>query len=341
MKILVTGGAGFIGSHLVEKLLKEGHQVLVVDNFHSYYSLERKIQNVLESLGFHKLKLSSLEALNTFLKEQKLRDYKLFITDILDMDQMEKIIEEERPEALIHLAALAGVRPSLEKALDYAKVNILASLQLLELAKKYSISKIVQASSSSVYGNAKAEIFEEDMKLDAPISPYAASKKSAELFAYTYSHLYEMAIVQLRFFTVYGERQRPDLAIHHFIKQIEEGKEILVFGDGNSFRDYTYVGDIIEGIYASLLYVERHPNCFEVFNLASSRKISLSEMISVIEKALGKKAKIRFVEKQAGDVEKTYASIEKAKKNLSYQVNTSFEEGIQKFITWYRKELKK
>ena len=230
---------------------------------------------------------------------------------------------------------MAGVRPSILRPFDYEKVNIKGFLNILELCKEFKIKKLIQASSSSVYGNAKADIFTEDIRVDFPISPYAATKKSCEEFGSVYSHIYDIDIVQLRFFTVYGERQRPDLAIHKFIKKILADEEITIYGDGNTSRDYTYIKDIISGIYKSFEYLNTHQNIYEIINLGSSREIKLIDMIKIIEDKLNKKAKIKFDNKQAGDVDKTFACIDKAKKLLGYEVNTKFEDGIENFIRWY------
>ena len=230
---------------------------------------------------------------------------------------------------------MAGVRPSILRPFDYERVNIKGFLNILELCKEFKIKKLIQASSSSVYGNAKADIFTEDIRVDFPISPYAATKKSCEEFGSVYSHIYDIDIVQLRFFTVYGERQRPDLAIHKFIKKILAYEEITIYGDGNTSRDYTYIKDIISGIYKSFEYLNKNENIYEIINLGSSREIKLIDMIKIIEEKLNKKVKIKFDNKQAGDVDKTFACIDKAKKLLGYEVNTKFEDGIENFIRWY------
>ena len=225
MNILITGGAGFIGSHLVEKFLKEKHRVIVVDNFDSFYSMDTKISNVLESTNNINLKekflnLDDDEKLKFLSKNTESNNYRLYIEDICNLENLKEIFKNENIEFVINLAALAGVRPSILRPFDYERVNIKGFLNILELCKEFKIKKLIQASSSSVYGNAKADIFTEDIRVDFPISPYAATKKSCEEFGSVYSHIYDIDIVQLRFFTVYGERQRPDLAIHKFIKKI-------------------------------------------------------------------------------------------------------------------------
>ena len=340
MNILITGGAGFIGSHLVEKFFKEKHRVVVVDNFDSFYSIDTKISNVLESTNNINLKekflnLDNDEKLKFLSKNTESNDYKLYIENICNLENLKEIFKNENIEFVINLAALAGVRPSILRPFDYEKVNIKGFLNILELCKEFKIKKLIQASSSSVYGNAKADIFTEDIRVDFPISPYAATKKSCEEFGSVYSHIYDIDIVQLRFFTVYGERQRPDLAIHKFIKKILADEEITIYGDGNTSRDYTYIKDIISGIYKSFKYLNTHQNVYEIINLGSSREIKLMDMIKIIEDKLNKKAKIKFDNKQAGDVDKTFACIDKAKKLLGYEVNTKFEDGIENFIRWY------
>lgn len=342
MNILITGGAGFIGSHLVEKFLKEKHKVIVVDNFDSFYSTDVKISNVLESINKVELKeeiskLNNDEKLDFLSENTKTNNYRLYVEDICNLEKLKEIFKNEKIEFVINLAALAGVRPSLLRPFDYERVNIRGFLNILELCKEFKIKKLIQASSSSVYGNAKADIFTEDIRVDFPISPYAATKKSCEEFGSVYSHIYGIDIIQLRFFTVYGERQRPDLAIHKFIKKILADEEITIYGDGNTSRDYTYIKDIISGIYKSFKYLNAHQNIYEIINLGSSREIKLMDMIKIIEDKLNKKAKIKFENKQAGDVDKTFACVDKAKKLLGYEVNTKFEDGIENFIRWYKR----
>ena len=345
MNILITGGAGFIGSHLVEKFIKEKHRVIVVDNFDNFYSTDTKISNVLESVNKVNLKeqilnLDDDKKLKTLAELTESNNYKLYIEDICNLENLKNIFKKENIDFVINLAALAGVRPSILRPFDYERVNIRGFLNILELCKEFQIRKLIQASSSSVYGNSKAEVFSEDIKVDFPISPYAATKKSCEEFGSVYSHLYKINMVQLRFFTVYGERQRPDLAIHKFIEKIENDEEITLFGDGNTSRDYTYIKDIINGVYKSFEYINDNmqKNIYEIINLGSSREIKLIDMIRIIENKLNKKAKIKFENMQAGDVDKTFACIDKAKNLLAYEVNTKFEDGIKNFIKWYKKE---
>lgn len=348
MKIIVTGGAGFIGSHLVEELLSMGHTILNIDNFDNFYSYEIKIKNILESTN----KLNKIDDIYSFInegieKEKILRilptlvnadNYKLFYCDIRDEEKIDSIFQKEKPELIINLAGLAGVRPSLLNPTTYEDVNIKGYLNLLEKCKKYGIKKFIQASSSSVYGNNEKIPFSENENVDFPISPYAATKKACELLGHVYHSLYNIDMFQLRFFTVYGERQRPDLAIHKFTKQIKGGQEITMYGDGNTYRDYTYVKDIVQGIVKSIEYLKNHNKAFEILNLGNCYTVSLKEMIDTITDTLQVKAKIKVLPKQPGDVERTYADITKAKNLIGYQPTTPFKEGIKKFIDWYNKE---
>lgn len=336
MKILVTGGAGFIGSHLCEKLLSLNHKIINVDNFHDFYSKKVKIRNVLEStLNIkHFNEVIELENLKKIVNSS---NYKLYINNIINIKELDNIISKEKPELIINLAGLAGVRPSIETPLLYEEVNIKGTMNLLELCKKYGIKKFIQASSSSVYGNNKKVPFKETDIVDFSISPYAFTKKSTEVMGHVYHKLYNIDMFQLRFFTVYGERQRPDLAIHKFTKLISENEEISMFGDGTTYRDYTYISDIIQGIIKSVDYIFKNSNIYEIINLGNSNPVSLKEMIETIEKYLGKKAKIKLLPMQLGDVDKTYASISKANKILNYKPEVSFDEGIKKFIEWFEK----
>ena len=343
MKILITGAAGFIGSHLVEELLKKDNRIIVIDNFDEYYSIDTKCRNVCESVNKSE-KLDSI--INLKDREEKIAElilqtsnenYKLYYCDIRDKNELESIFEKEKPEFIINLAGLAGVRPSLEKPLEYEEVNVKGTMNLLEICKKSGIKKFIQASSSSVYGNNKIAPFKETDIVDFAISPYAATKKSCEVMGHVYYKLYGIDMLQLRFFTVYGERQRPDLAIYTFTKKIIEGKEIPFYGDGNTYRDYTYVKDIIQGIKKSIDYLKNNSNVYEIVNLGESHIVSLKEMVEVLEKTIGIKAKIKQLSMQMGDVEKTYADISKARKLIGYNPETKFEDGIRKFIQWFKK----
>lgn len=312
--ILITGGAGFIGSHLVDRLINEGGwRITVIDDFNDFYSPAIKRRNV------------QLHAGNP--------DYQLFKTDIRDHGALEQIFRQTKFDCLVHLAARAGVRPSLKHPLLYAETNINGTLNLLELAREHDLKQFVFGSSSSVYGiNAKVPFTEED-PIRQPISPYAATKAAGELLCHTYAHLYGLRCICLRFFTVYGARQRPDLAIHKFARLISEGRPIPVFGDGTTRRDYTFINDIIAGVRAAVDYTTTD---YEVINLGESRTVELRELISLLEKELGAAAIIERQPAQPGDVPQTYADITKAADLLGYRPKTQIEEGISLFIKWLR-----
>ena len=313
MNFLITGGAGFIGSSLANKLLTKKHKVITVDNFNNFYSPQIKEDNVKHNINNP--------------------DYKLYRIDIESMDKLAEIFDKEEIDMIIHLAGRAGVRPSIEKPVDYIKSNILGTINLLELMKKHNIKKMIFASSSSVYGNCEADIFSEDLKVTEPISPYAATKSACEQFCYTYHKLYDINIICLRFFTVYGPRQRPDLAINKFTRLIEAGMPVPVFGDGTTKRNYTYIDDIISGIEGAIEY-DKTP--YEIINLGGGEVISLIDMVKILEKNIGKKAIIQKLPMQPGDVNKTICDYSKAHKLLNYTPKTTFEEGIRKFIEWRR-----
>ena len=340
-KILITGGAGFIGSTVAEKLLEQGNKVIVVDNFNDFYDYNRKIRNILEATGNYEKVNEILENSSKDEKIEKLKkivnseNFVLEYTDIRDMEKMDKIFSEYKIDLAFNPAAMAGVRPSLLDPLLYEEVNIKGYMNLLELCKKYGIKKFIQASSSSVYGNNKNVPFKETDIVDFAISPYAATKKSGEVLGHVYHKLYDIDMIQLRFFTVYGPKQRPDLAIHKFTKMILEEKSIPFYGDGNTKRDYTYIDDIVDGILKSIDYLFKNKNVYEIFNLGESHVVSLKEMVETIEKVLGKKAVLDKQPMQPGDVEKTYADISKAKEILGYNPKTNFEDGIKKFVDWY------
>lgn len=316
MNILITGGAGFIGSTLADKLLKENNKIFVIDNFNDYYSPKLKEKNIEKAIE------------NPY--------YKLYRGDICDRELVEKIFGENKIDKVVHIAARAGVRPSLEDPLEYVRSNIDGTINILENMKKYEVKKIVFASSSSVYGNCTAEKFSEDLKVTEPISPYAATKSACEQFLYTYSKLYGIQALCLRFFTVYGPKQRPDLAIRKFIELIEKDEAIPVYGDGTTMRDYTYIDDIISGICSALDYDK---TSYEIINLGGGSPVTLAQMIETIEKVLGKKAKINRLPMQPGDVNKTVSDITKAKVLFGYNPQTSFEDGIKKFIKWRKNEV--
>lgn len=311
-KALVTGAAGFIGSHLCERLLREGWDVAGLDNFDSFYSRKIKESNISNCLSD--------------------KNFELIEGDIRDAKCVDGLCSREKFDIIIHLAAKAGVRPSIKDPIGYADVNINGTLVMLEAAKKFDIKKFIFASSSSVYGNNKKVPFSESDNVDFPISPYAATKKACELICHTYSHLYDIDMTCLRFFTVYGPRQRPDLAIHKFAKLIESAQSIPVFGDGSMRRDFTYIDDIIDGVMRAV------KNCegYEIYNLGESRPVRLDELIRAIEEALGKKAIINRLSVPPGDVKQTYANITKAKEKLGYNPQTEISDGLAEFVKWLR-----
>ena len=314
MNILITGGAGFIGSTLADRLIKE-NKIIVVDNFNDYYNPKIKEQNVSVNKGNP--------------------NYVLYRGDICDKDLIKKIFDGNKIDCVVHIAARAGVRPSLENPLEYVRTNIYGTTNILEQMRLHEVKKLVFASSSSVYGNCTAEKFSEDLKVTEPISPYAATKSACEQIIYTYSKLYEIQSVCLRFFTVYGPKQRPDLAIRKFTELIEQDKPIPVYGDGTTKRDYTFIEDIVDGICAAIEY-DKTP--YEIINLGGGSPVTLSEMISTIEEVLGKTAQKEYLPMQAGDVNKTVSDITKARKLLGYNPKTSFKDGIKRFVEWRKNE---
>jgi UDP-glucuronate 4-epimerase len=312
--ILVTGGAGFIGSHLCDRLLKNGEEVICVDDLNSYYSAKRKIKNIQHNLDN---KLFHLYALN-----------------ITDGKELNTIFKRFRITKIVHLAARAGVRASIQEPGIYVDANVLGTLNLLELAKTYKVDHFIFGSSSSVYGENKKAPFNENDRVDFPISPYATSKRAAELYCQTYSKLYKINITCLRFFTVYGPRGRPDMAPYMFSVNIFNGKPIKMFGDGSSKRDYTYVSDIIDGIIGALNRKLR----FEIINLGNSNTLSLKEFISTIENVVGKKAVIKKCPMQMGDVPLTFADVSKGNRLIGYEPKVKFKDGINLFWEWYKNE---
>jgi len=312
MRLLVTGGAGFIGSHLCERLIREGHDVTCLDNFNTYYDPNIKRKNV-QALLSHPC-------------------FRLIEGDILQYRLLKKIFKEGNFKVVIHLAARAGVRPSIQQPRLYQKVNVEGTVNLFELSTQMEISKFILASSSSVYGNNKKVPFSEEDPVDFPISPYAATKKACELLGYTYSSLYSLSITCLRFFTVYGPRQRPDMAIYKFTKNIIEGKAISLYGDGSSQRDYTYITDIIDGVIKAIQQCEG----YHIYNLGESQVVKLHRLIRLLEEIIGKEAKIKRLPDQPGDVPITYADVSKAKHELDYNPRVSVHQGLQEFVQWYR-----
>jgi len=311
MRILVTGGAGFIGSHLVEKLLASGHSVAILDDFNDYYDPQIKRENVAGVL----------------------KDIAVYQVDLREDGAVRGLFHREKFETVVHLAARAGVRPSIQHPQLYYDTNVNGTLHLLEAARMTGVERYIFASSSSVYGMARTVPFSEDLHLTQTISPYAATKIAGEFLCSTYSHLYQMRIVALRYFTVYGPRQRPDLAIHQFARRIQAGHPIDQFGDGTTRRDYTYIDDIVQGTMAALEY---NGPLFDIFNLGESETIELKDLIAAIENALGQKAKINRLPEQAGDMPLTCADISKAKKLLGYNPKTKLSDGLPRFIDWFR-----
>ncbi len=313
---LVTGGAGFIGSQLCVSLIKQGHKVINLDNFNNFYDPKIKQRNI-ESLIDH-------------------NDYILYKADIRDRVEMDRIFESNEIDAVIHLAGMAGVRPSIDNPRLYEEVNVEGTINILECMKKYKVQKLIFGSSSSVYGASDYQMqFKEDQKLQPMLSPYAITKKTCEDYCYLFHNLYQINTVVLRFFTVYGPGQRPDLAVYKFTDLIHKGLPIPFYGDGTSLRDYSYIEDIIQGIIQALVFLKKNYQVFEIINLSGNRTVSLRELLSIIESELGKKALINQLPMQPGDVFATNADITKAKTMLNYSTHTSIEEGIQKFVYWY------
>lgn len=316
--ILITGGAGFIGSHLVDRLLAGGDwEITVVDDFNDFYSPEMKRANIIAHLTHP--------------------NYKLVEADIRDRSAMNSLFAESKFDVIVHLAARAGVRPSLTEPRLYFETNVIGTLNLLELAKEHGVKQFVFGSSSSVYGINDQVPFAEDDRIQQPISPYAATKAAGELLCHTYSHLHDIRTVCLRFFTVYGARQRPDLAIHKFTRLISDGKPIQMFGDGTTRRDYTYIDDIIQGVCAGIDY---NGSMHEVFNLGESQTVELRELVALIEQGLDINAVIDRQPTQPGDVPITYADISKARKLLGYNPTTTIVDGVPKFVDWFRNQRK-
>lgn len=316
--ILLTGGAGFIGSHVAEALLRNRARLSIVDNLDDFYSPAWKKAN-LDSI-------------------REIAPFDFFYHDICVMDRLREIVSDIQPDAIIHLAARAGVRPSIEHPRLYEQVNVAGTVNLLELCREFRVPRLIFGSSSSVYGAGSRAPFSEEQSGLRPISPYAATKLAGELFCYTYAHLYHLPVMALRFFTVYGPRQRPDLAIHKFVARMEAGKPLPIFGDGETGRDYTYVDDIVAGVLGALDYdfssTQEAP--FEICNLGNSQPVKLSELVRMLERATGKKAIVQREAPQQGDVPLTWADISKAGKLLGYRPQTPLEEGLKKFVAWYR-----
>lgn len=314
-RILVTGGAGFIGSHLVDRLLETGNHVTVVDNFNDFYDAAIKRANVSAHLDRS--------------------DFELVEADISDAQAIDELFARSKFDAIVHLAARAGVRPSLERPFDYEQTNVRGTYVLLEAAKRYDVERFIFGSSSSVYGVNSSVPFSENDTVAQPISPYAATKIAGEAACHVYSHLFGIRVVCLRFFTVYGARQRPDLAIHKFARLITEGRAIPVFGDGATRRDYTYIDDIISGVVGALNYDQSQ---FEIINLGESATTKLGKLIELLEHALDRQAVIDRQPPQPGDVPVTFADISKARRLLGYDPQTKIEAGIEIFAEWFKQQ---
>ena len=312
----ITGGAGFIGSTLSQKLIEKGDKVVAIDNFCEFYNPNIKENNVKQLL--------------------QNENFKLYRGDIRDRQAVKKIFDQNKIDIVMHLAAMAGVRPSIENPILYQEVNCMGTQNILEEMKEHHVKNGVFASSSSVYGNCKEVPFREDMVVDFAISPYAATKKANEVMAHVYHKLFNMNIIMLRFFTVYGPKQRPDLAINKFTRLMLEEKEIPMFGDGTTSRDYTYIDDIVDGIIKSCQYCMDNKEVYEILNIGNSSPTTLKEMIDTIGQALEIEPKIKQLPMQPGDVDRTYADISKAKKLIGYEPKTTFKQGIENFVKWYK-----
>lgn len=311
---LVTGAAGFIGSHLVEHLLARGDRVTGIDNFDPFYSPEEKRRNLASA--------------------QENSNFGLIELDCADLEGLEEALGDQVPDTIVHLAAKAGVRPSIADPLGYAHANLTGTQSMLELARRRGIERFIFASSSSVYGNNEKVPFAEDDPVEHPISPYAATKRSGELLCHTYHHLFGMSVISLRFFTVYGPRQRPDLAIRKFSELLLRGEPIPFFGDGTTERDYTWIDDIIQGVLAAIDRTGKVPNEYQTINLGESETTTLSELVELIGEALGVEPELKRLPMQPGDVRRTYADVTRAAELLGYRPTTPVEIGIPRFVEW-------
>ncbi|NLO37232.1 MAG: SDR family NAD(P)-dependent oxidoreductase [Clostridiaceae bacterium] len=318
-KILITGIAGFIGSHVAEKMLRDGHDVVGIDNFNDFYDPRVKKENI-------------AEVMKTASGSRS--DFTMLPGDILDQCFLSDVFSNQKIDSVIHLAAYAGVRPSIENPQLYLSVNVNGTVNILEQMKQHQVGRLVLASSSSVYGNNPKVPFSEKDPVDQAISPYAASKKAAELFCYVYHHLYGISIACIRYFTVYGARQRPDLAIHKFTRLIAADQPVPMYGDGSMARDYTYIDDIVDGTYKALLWTQEGQR-FDVFNLGNGDPVRLLDLINMIAGALHKVPSIKHLPEQPGDVQRTYADITQAQSVLGYAPQTGIHDGIKKFVAWY------
>ena len=319
MKVLVTGGAGFIGSHVCERLISRGDEVVIVDSFDSFYDPAIKRRNV----------SGALSSGRAALIEQ----------DICDLASVANALDGIEIDAIVHLAARAGVRPSLERPIDYVRTNVEGTQSLLELARARGIRPFVLGSSSSVYGDSTPVPFSESAPADSPISPYAATKRAAELISRAHAHLFGLSVICLRLFTVYGPRQRPDLAIHKFARLMADGEEIPFFGDGSTERDYTYIDDIVNGVERAIDWcVESPAGSFEIVNLGENQTTSLAKLVDLIASSLETTPKLHMLPGQPGDVQRTCADVTRARELLGYEPSTTMEEGIRRFVEWFRSQ---
>lgn len=316
MEVLVTGGAGFIGGHLCQRLLERGDAVVCVDNFDPFYD-------------------PAIKRATVALLARSER-FRLVEADIRDAERLRAELAGSEIGAIVHLAASAGVRPSIESPLAYTRVNVEGTMAMLELARRLGVRSFVFGSSSSVYGDSAAVPFREDDPAATPISPYAATKRAGELLCHSYAHLHGLAVVCLRFFTVYGPRQRPDLAIHKFARLMAAGEPIPFFGDGGTRRDYTYVDDIVQGIEGAIAFAAANPGCFELFNLGESDTVPLWRLVELLAAALGTEPVLQRLPAQPGDVAQTYADVSRARERLGYAPRVRIEEGIPRFVEWFR-----
>jgi UDP-glucuronate 4-epimerase len=315
-RILVTGGAGFIGSHATEALLARGDEVISLDNFNDYYDPARKRKNVaaFESHPRHRL----------------------YEGDIRDVEALEALFAAEQPDKVLHIAAMAGVRYSIQHPELYESVNVRGLMNMLETARRHGVGNFVFASSSSVYGADSPVPFREDAPCDRPVSPYAATKRAGELLCYTYHQLYDLPCTCLRFFTVYGPRGRPDMAPYLFTRWVFDGEPLKMFGDGTTYRDYTYIDDIVAGVVAAV----DADLAYEIVNLGNSQTVMLRDFIEIVEELVGRKANVVPMPPQPGDVPRTYADVSKARRLLGYDPQTPFVEGMARFVEWYRREVR-
>ena len=313
-RILVTGAAGFIGSHLTDRLLARGDEVCGLDNFDAFYDPAIKWDNLVAA--------------------RKNERFVLIEGDLRNRDQVQQTVQQFRPDRVVHLAAMAGVRPSIERPQVYQEVNIGGTLNLLDAMKECDVSRLIFGSTSSVYGDTCTPPFRESEAADRPCSPYAATKRAAEVLTYTYHHLHGLQVTCLRFFTVYGPRQRPEMAVHRFARLMARGRPVPMFGDGSSSRDYTYIDDILDGVIRAI----DHEEDYGIYNLGESKVTRLKDLIGMLEEALGMRAEIQQLDTQPGDVPATCADITKAREVLGYDPQVLTKEGIRRFVTWFREQ---